>query len=306
MMLPEAVQKLLQALGGRPHATNITLKVMPVPEIMDPYRDCEWTKLRSVVRLLGQIAKSMPQKTRTYTICTLLRLSIDGIVLENVDLLSLVQETVHSLSKFIPDGLCEVSHREICASMFNYVEQATLRLQVVRCMPVTSLRLHDLRRRLAMAFYYDDLAYSIQPSHLLIDLYLITKRLDDPPFKINERTDYHELAALISLLDIAVDNGQSVQLDLKDEQVERHFNEDVDALDARIKTLWSSINDAGASFISRIEAKEVMEAVRHRLIYAVRTQPRPKRSVFDEEVEEDLDRERNSMRNFLSKKEIQA
>lgn len=100
-------------------------------------------------------------------------------------------------------------------------------------------------------------------------------------FRITDHTDYHELAALMSMLDVAIDNGISMDMDHTDPAGEQEFNADVDALAQRIKGLWSNINDSGASFISRIDAKEVMEGVRHRLMYAVRTKPKPKCSMFE-------------------------
>jgi predicted nucleic acid-binding Zn-ribbon protein len=114
-----------------------------------------------------------------------------------------------------------------------------------------------------------------------MDLWEITKRLNGPQFKIRKDTDYRELAALISILDIAIDNGQSAENDLTDPEVECEFNTDVDDLANRIKIIWSNINDAGASFMSRIDAKEVMEGLRNRLIYGVRTKLKPKQSIFD-------------------------
>jgi predicted nucleic acid-binding Zn-ribbon protein len=132
-----------------------------------------------------------------------------------------------------------------------------------------------------LAFFFSDIGYATKPSHDHTDLWEITKRLNDPQFKIRKDMDYRELAALISILDIAIDNGQSTENDLTDSEVERDFNTDVDDLADRIKIIWSTINDAGASFMSRIDAKEVMEGLRNRLIYGVRTKLKPKQSIFD-------------------------
>lgn len=45
--------------------------------------------------------------------------------------------------------------------------------------------------------------------------------------------------------------------------------------------LWSSISEVGASFLSRIDAKEAMEGVRNRLLFTVRTRPVPRARIFD-------------------------
>lgn len=123
------------------------------------------------------------------------------------------------------------------------------------------------------------------------DVWKLNKELDGQRFKVNKGTDYVELAATMSLLDIAIGNGQSDDLDLGDPQAEKEFNDDVDALAYQIKILWSSISEVGASFISRIDAKEVMEGLRNRLIFTVRTRSKPRPSIFDPLVKKEEDGE---------------
>lgn len=131
-------------------------------------------------------------------------------------------------------------------------------------------------------------------------------RLDGHRFKIDKDTDYVELAASMSILDIAVDNGRSVGIDLTNAEAEREFNTSIDALAARIKAIWSNINDTGASFISRIDAKEAMEGVRYRMIYTVRTRPKSKQSVFDNVRDDDddaasMDRQAGFMKGYFKR-----
>jgi len=124
--------------------------------------------------------------------------------------------------------------------------------------------------------------------------------LDSARFRISKDTDYAELDASLSILDIAVDNGRSDGVDIGNEHRELAFNRQIDELGACIKALWSAINDAGASFISRIDAKETMEEIRHRLIYTVRTRPKAKRSVFDApEADQDDQREIHRQSSFM-------
>lgn len=183
--------------------------------------------------------------------------------------------------------------------MFCAVEQPTLRLQVLCCMAGTCPRLHELRRRLAISFFCEDSELSTQASANILDLWEIGRRLDGPRFKIDRNTDYLELAALMCTFDIAVDNGHSDAVNLVKPGCDHEFNRDVDVLGARIKAIWSSINDTGASFVSRIEAKEVMEGVRHRLVYAVRTRPKPKQGVFDDWKESEDQKEAQRQSKFM-------
>jgi hypothetical protein len=170
---------------------------------------------------------------------------------------------------------------DICRKLFDAVDEATLRFQMLRCIPATEWRVHELRRRLALAFFFNDVEYTTNAPQKLIDLSDIRTRLEQPQFKIDKDTDYYELAAMISILDIAIDDGRSTTIPLTDPEAEQEFNTEVDALAARVYIMWSHISDAGASFMSRIDAKEVLESLRQRLSYAVRTKPKPKKGIFD-------------------------
>lgn len=180
-----------------------------------------------------------------------------------------------------------------------------MRFQIIRCIPRTTARLHELRRRLALSSFFSDIGYASRPSYDHLDLWEITKRLNEQKFKISRDTDHHELAALISILDIAIDNGQSTGSNLNDTVLESEFNTDVDELADRIKVIWSSINDGGASFMSRIDAKEVMEGLRNRLIYGVRTKLKPKQSIFDS-VPDDIEgvRKQSAMMSKYFKRDL--
>lgn len=105
---------------------------------------------------------------------------------------------------------------------------------------------------------------------------------------INKDTDYAEVAAVMSILNIAIDNGLSTKHDVTSIEGEVMFNRELDVLAARIKQIWGSINDAGAAFMSRSYAKEMMEGLRMRLELTIRTRPKPKLSIFEtEEPDED-------------------
>ena len=116
-----------------------------------------------------------------------------------------------------------------------------------------------------------------------LDLSEVTEKLKTPRFKINKDTDYPELAATISILNIAIDNGLSVRYDVTDLESEVNFNREVDLLAFGIKQIWGSINDAGAAFMSRSYAKEMMEGLRMRLELTIRTKQKPKLSIFETE-----------------------
>jgi hypothetical protein len=138
----------------------------------------------------------------------------------------------------------------------------------------------------------------------MTDIDAFITRLDDSAFDTNAQTDYRELTALILLLDIAVDDGRSVKLDLSDKAIEKMFDDSIEELSAAIKDIMRSIGNPGAAFISRIEAKEVLELVSQRVSDTLRSKPKSKQTWFDKargNPEEDLDSEKKGMQSFISR-----
>jgi len=178
---------------------------------------------------------------------------------------------------------------------------------MVECTPSITPRTHDLKRRLAISFYFNDLSYSTTHSHLIMDLENFIDRLEDHDFDTDTQTDYRELAALISLLNIALDDGRSIGQDLKDEDTATQFDKSIDELASVIKGIMSSIGNPGAAFISRIEAKEILELVSQRISDTLRSRSKAKITVFDkktgEKPEDNLEKEKNFMASHFLKKD---
>jgi len=119
---------------------------------------------------------------------------------------------------------------------------------------------------------------------------------------MDPRFDFCELAALISILDVAIDSVTNRD-GFTDRKAETQFNQDVDMLADRIKAIFTSIQDSGASHLKRTEAKEGLQALHYRLIYGVRTKPRPKKAWFESSEAGDQDGLKKSeavMNKFLS------
>lgn len=184
--------------------------------------------------------------------------------------------------------------------IFHFTVDTQLRLLLVSNLPAHSPALHLLRCRLALAFFFDDPSClcNVAPS-----LVVVINRLSEPPFQIREGMDFAQLAAQISMVDIGVDHVIS-STSAYTEQREATFNRDVDSLATRVKTMFTSIIDSGASHMTRTEAKEVLEALHYRLMYAVRTKIKPKLSLFGSANPSKYNEDQkvgSFMINFLSK-----
>ncbi|KUJ23534.1 uncharacterized protein LY89DRAFT_635843 [Mollisia scopiformis] len=302
---PLMIQTLFVNLGAASGATIVTEKIRLVNKLPAPYAHRNWANLLSVIKLLGRLAKYLTSAAKMCTICMLLRMSMDKLVAENIDILDAVQETTNRLCLSIThETEWTTCCAQICTILFGAVEESTLRLQMVEVISSIHPRTHDLRRRLAMCFYFNDATYAKSHSHTLMDMESFINRLHSPDFDTSPQTDYRELTALILLLDIALDDGRSTKLDLTDAAVEKKFNEDVDALRVGIKEIFNSIGHPGTAFISRIEAKEALELVSQRITDTVRTKRKPRHTWFDQDVgkkDEDLQSEKKGMADFVSR-----
>lgn len=159
-----------------------------------------------------------------------------------------------------------------------------------------------------MCFYFDDDAFCKRHSHHIMDMNLFIARLADPAFDANAETDYRELAALIMLLDIAIDDGRSIALDLTDRKTEERFDDDIDSFAASIKDIIRNIGVPGPGFISKVEAKEILELVSQRIGDTLRSRPKPKQSLWNVsgKTQEDLGREKDAMKKFLAGRNTSA
>jgi hypothetical protein len=103
LLSPDLVRKVFQRLGGSSAGTEIAQKIVPVSKLSDPYSNRDWAKLLSIINFFGQVSRSLQQISRTAIMCTLLRMSVDQVVYENVDLLDSVQCTISRLCKHTPE-----------------------------------------------------------------------------------------------------------------------------------------------------------------------------------------------------------
>ncbi|TVY49725.1 hypothetical protein LOCC1_G000237 [Lachnellula occidentalis] len=301
LISPDVVDKMLRYLGGTSVATTITGKMKPSPKITGPYSK-DWAHVRSAVLFLTGIADSLQQKTREHILGMLLRMGADHVVFKNVDLLDVIQQAIRRLCKYIPDDEWGLSCQRICERLIECIDQPTLRLQVVDAIPSFHPRTHELRRRLAMCFFFDDIAYSIDHPHTTFDLQKFMERLQEPAFEINEKTEYQQLTALIYLLDVAVDDGRCAYLDLANSSAAERFDEDVDHFVVTIKGVLTKIGSPGAAFISKLEAREALLLVSQRIADTLRSKPKPKKSVFDGlKKKEDHTSAQAGIDSFLSK-----
>ncbi|KAL8721880.1 MAG: hypothetical protein Q9225_001516 [Loekoesia sp. 1 TL-2023] len=185
--------------------------------------------------------------------------------------------------------------------IYRGVGDLGLQLQLLRHLPATSFRLSLLRRRLALAFFFHDQAYLSIEREQLVDLKAIARHLNKPQFVINGETDYPGLAASIAILAIGLDNGDPPSTDAG-KDAETAFNEGVDILAQRIKTIYTQIVDTGASHVKRTEAKEVLESFHSCLVYTVRTKQKPRGMIWGDDT--GTEKQKTMMNDFAQRQGV--
>ncbi|OHW97665.1 hypothetical protein CSPAE12_03718 [Colletotrichum incanum] len=280
LITPQRLEETLRKLGAADHVGDEVLK--PVREVRDIYVDHDWQPFQSFLEWLYWVAAQLSHDSVVFAVKMLLRMAADRVVLENVDILTHHQHALEGLVNSVEDHVWGDFCFEICSSLYHGFDKTSLRILPLLCMPVTSPKLHELRRRLAVAFFLRDAALASEHPDDAISLRLVIARVKDSDFQVNHRTNYTDLKALVQLLDMAVDDGSFVHYK-DDREHENEFNAEIDDLAKRLKAIWRGINDTGAANLSRTEAKSVLEWVGERLNYSVRTRRPPTQSIFGDQ-----------------------
>lgn len=188
--------------------------------------------------------------------------------------------------------------------MNKWVKPQCIRMNALLCLPVSQARTHELRRRLAITFLFDDPSLGRHRPEAAIDIRDLIDRMHRPDFIVGPKTDFVELKASVIFLDIAIDDGPYTSTGNPDD--EKRFNEDVDELALKLRDVWRKINDSGMK-LSRTEAKSVIDWVQQRLSYSVRTRRKPKTNVFDiqrRRGDESLSQQQDVLEKFLKRAPI--
>ncbi|TKA79618.1 hypothetical protein B0A49_00965 [Cryomyces minteri] len=240
------------------------------------------------------IKTSLSSESRNHGLTTCLCISFDHAILESASLQNSTQDAIAALVASIPASELESALFTTSRTIFYALTSTSLRALLLHSLPDFSPPLNTLKRRLALAFFFDSATYLTHPLH---DPQLaggIVAHLRTPAFAVNDRTDFAALRATVSILDTAVASGFSdlsfsapfpsssstTEAAEKEKEKEKAFNADIDALTTALAALSNRIVGFGTAHLKRTEAKAVLDRLVYRLSYAVRTSRRRKSGVF--------------------------
>lgn len=176
---------------------------------------------------------------------------------------SSIEDSLARLFENIPEEKWPEISRQIALNFIGTVPDALYRLRVLNALPVSTPRTHLFRRRLALSYNFDDPSYLTHPYVNLVRISRFSDLLMKPKFKIDRNTDYSDLQSLVSIMDIAIDDGPTTGNAGKNDA-------EVDVLVEDLRNMFSRIHDTNAQNLARTEAKDTIERLVFRLRFAVR------------------------------------
>ena len=241
-------------------------------------------------------------------------MTLDARLMGHGSVSARVEKLLQNLLHFPDDNAARASLHRIGLNLFSTISDSHLQAMLLNhIMPYHYCA--PFRVNLATAFLLKDASALENPLNDAVDLEQLSTHLTHTRFCIEthrakrkvQNFDYAELRALTTVLDVAIDSGRSVSR-FASHDAEKSFNAQVDVLADRIKTIFTAIEDRGASHMRRTEAKEGLEALYYRVVFSVRTRPPPKKAVFggSESEWDGIERSEALMDKFLaSRKEKQ-
>ncbi|GKT99882.1 unnamed protein product [Fusarium langsethiae] len=298
---PQRLEELLYRFGASSELEQCDSELDISKPGVEPYEGRDWSPLSSFLSLLTAISPHMSADSIVYASQALLRMSMDKFLIYDINLLTTYELTIGTLLEAIPQPSWDTFCLETCTLLHTLIKAQCVRMNALACLPISKKRVHEMRRRLAVVFLFDDPALGRFHPDDTVTIRGITERLGQNDFVVGPKTDFAELQANILLLNITVDDGSFAPSD--DLEYEKQFNSDIDELAVRLREIWRKINDAGMK-LTRTEAKSVIEWVQQRLAHSVRTRRKAKKSIFDipgQKQDLFLPQQQNYMKNFLRK-----
>ncbi|EFQ98330.1 hypothetical protein MGYG_01363 [Nannizzia gypsea CBS 118893] len=299
LVQPSHIDRLFATLGARNSALETSEPVVPdirnvdeegelssSPASVEPPPPAARRFLLSVLALLSNLAEKLNALARERSLKILFRLVLDETVMGDgavrVNTLRAISALFGQSERVLP----AVNAHELALNAYKTVKDTSLQCLLLKNIPPITPELALFRCRLASAFLFRDSSPLDKSDTELINLRKISSQLKDERFKVNELRpddkepfDFANLAALTTILDVAIDSG-TLQSSFSGKEDEIEFNKQVDKLADRVKAIFTSIQDSGASHMKRTEAKESLQALHYRLVYTVRTKPVQKKSFF--------------------------
>ncbi|KAK6070733.1 hypothetical protein SCUP234_10011 [Seiridium cupressi] len=308
----ELLYHMLEKIGGQEHSTASDRFELS-PALPNQYSGRDWSPLRSFLELLAQIGADLTPEDNVSAIKLLLRLSLDPIITTVAGLRVAYSKAMLALISALPEPkeLWSDYCMKICNYLYGGVDQASQRSIAITLLPTSAPRTVELQRRLALEALLDEPNLGAKHPDEAINMQDLFNRLSKPDFQVTNSTDFGELNALITLLDIVVHDGSYLYharlspptassstsaltpiptpstlaspsitpSPASEAEARAKYDADIDRLVVQLKVLHDKISDN--TLVSKKEAKLALDGMMKRLTNTVRSRPPPKTSIFD-------------------------
>ncbi|KAL2819993.1 hypothetical protein BJX63DRAFT_428317 [Aspergillus granulosus] len=304
---PEDIDNLFWYLSARPQALILSDPIVPDTQPNDRLESQpqHHTALISVLDVFREAADLFSSDTRDRILDILLRLPLDCSLTRHSIICTELERTITAILEGVGDNEADGVVTRICKTAAATLKDAELQSRVLEHIVPTNDWIATLRRRLALIFLTGDPHAEIEPPNGESEVKRITNIIRDPRFDVKRHKrkgqpeyDYGELRAITTFLNIIIDSGWS-ETKFSGNNTEKEFNREVDLLADRVKKIFTAIEDSGASHLKRTLAKEALESLHYRIVFSVRSKPRPKKVLYGEY---DSERKSESLLRFLDKK----
>ncbi|KAJ5612111.1 hypothetical protein N7510_005305 [Penicillium lagena] len=285
---PDDMDDLFRRMGAKPHVFDFSqpVKADPPPLTTSKSTLKDRAVFLSVLKSLNNAASLFGDETREQAIHLLLRLTLDTSLTADALVCAELESAIDSMLRYTPEVTRKDLVHRICTTVYETVTDVYFQSRILQHILPTSDWIALLRCRLAVAFLLQTSSPLTEPPEVALDLKRITvlllrdQRFNMKRHKMNSDYDYGELSAIAVLLNVAIDSSLFDVKCTDTVGAERDFDAAIDKLATQVKKIFSAIEDSGASHLKRMLAKEALEALHYRMVYAVRSRPPPKKTLF--------------------------
>jgi hypothetical protein len=310
---PATIERIFLSIGASHKSVSCEDLIEPAAYISRSHEAPDYRHLLSVVEMFMVMAPYLETSAHQKLLAIMARLSLDAHVMADARVSVAVEDGLAELIELSTQKHNPAIAQTLVTDLGTRLIDPTLQAQLLKHILSTSPLTAYIRIQLAHRFLLGtNWSFEVDVAPPSIDISALTRYLDSGPFDTtfrspSRRPDYANMTAQTYILDIAIaDGGRPASFASRTDEVA--FNRKVDKLADRVKAIFASIADTGASHMRRTEAKEALQALHYRLLYAVRTEPRPKKNVFGGRDGDEYRAEEKSkgfMSKFLTRKKDQ-
>jgi hypothetical protein len=307
------IGRIFLSIGASQKSVSCEDLIEPAAYISRSHEAPDYRHLLSVVEMFMVMAPYLETSAHQKLLAIMARLSLDAHVMADARVSVAVENGLAELIELSTQkdnpAIAQTLVTDLGTCLIDPTLQAQLLKHILSTSPLTACIRIQLAHRFLLGTNWD---FEVDVASPSIDISALTRYLDSGPFDTtfrspSRRPDYANMTAQTYILDIAIaDGGRPASFASRTNEVA--FNRKVDKLADRVKAIFASIADTGASHMRRTEAKEALQALHYRLLYAVRTEPRPKKNVFggrDGDEYRAEERSKGFMSKFLTRKKDQ-